>query len=96
MNAEIFKLTFKGSIFDVAKNIGDPSDSPFSSWEVSADASIEVPRIVFPFGNYGIIDKRMAPKTLFSIGSSFQKNIGLDKQKFTAFIDYSWTKNIKS
>jgi outer membrane protein assembly factor BamA len=92
-NAEIFKLTFKGSIFDVAKNIGAPSDRPFSSWEVSADASIEVPRIVFPFASYGIIDKRMAPKTLFSIGSSFQKNIGLDKQKFTTFIDYSWTPN---
>ena len=92
-NAEIFKLTFKGSIFDVTRNIGDLNDKPFSSWELSADASIEVPRIVFPFSNNQIIDKRMGPKTLFSIGSSFQKNIGLDKQKFTSFINYSWTPN---
>ncbi|MEI6864615.1 BamA/TamA family outer membrane protein [Flavicella sp.] len=92
-NAEIFKLTFKGSIFDVAKNVGDTNDKSFSSWELSADASIEVPRIVFPFGSSSIIDKKMAPKTLFSIGSSFQKNIGLDKQKFTTFIEYSWTPN---
>ena len=92
-NAEIFKLTFKGSIFDVAKNIGDPNDRPFSSWEISADASIEIPRIVFPFANYRILDKKMAPKTLFTVGTSFQKNIGLDKQKLTAVIDYSWTPN---
>tara|TARA_B100000809_G_scaffold32272_1_gene28165 strand:- start:4395 stop:6854 length:2460 start_codon:yes stop_codon:yes gene_type:complete len=92
-NAEIFKLSFQGSIFDVAKNIGNESDMPFSSWELSAEASLEVPRIVFPFSKNNLIDKAMAPKTLFSIGSSFQKNIGLDKQKFTAIVDYSWTPN---
>lgn len=92
-NAEIFKLSFQGSIFDVAKNIGNDSDKPFSSWELSAEASLEVPRFVFPFSKNRLIDKRMAPKTLFSVGSSFQKNIGLDKQKFTTFIDYSWTPN---
>lgn len=95
-NAEILKLTFKGSVFDVATSIGDTNDNPFSSWEISADASIEVPRIVFPFLGYSLIDKRMAPKTLFSVGTSFQKNIGLDKEKFTAFIDYSWTPNKKT
>lgn len=92
-NAEIFKLSFQGSIFDVAKNIGSESDNPFSSWELSVEASVEVPRIVFPFSSNLFINKRMAPKTLFSIGSSFQKNIGLDKQKFTAIVDYSWTPN---
>lgn len=92
-NAEIFKLSFKGSIFDVAKNIGSTDDRPFSSWEISADASLEVPKIVIPFGWDSFIDKRMAPKTLFSLGTGFQKNIGLDKQKITAFVDYSWTPN---
>ena len=95
-NAEIFKLSFQGSIFDVAKNIGTDNENPFSSWELSVEASLEVPKIVFPFSKNRLIDKRMAPKTLFSVGSSFQKNIGLDKQKFTAIIDYSWTPNKKT
>jgi len=92
-NAEIFKLSFQGSIFDVAQNIGNENDRPFSSWELSAEASLEIPRIVFPFSKNNLIDKAMAPKTLFSVGSSFQKNIGLDKQKFTTIVDYSWTPN---
>lgn len=94
-NAEIFKLAFQGSIFDVAKNIGG-DESAFSSWELSAEASLEVPRFMFPFNADKIIDKRMAPKTMFSVGSSFQKNIGLDKQKLTGIIDYSWTPSKKT
>ncbi len=37
----------------------------------------------------------MSPKTLFSIGSSFQKNIGLDRQAFTFLSDYKWQYNTK-
>jgi outer membrane protein assembly factor BamA len=33
----------------------------------------------------------MQPKTVISVGTSFQKNIGLDKQKFTGIVDFSWT-----
>jgi outer membrane protein assembly factor BamA len=94
-NAEIFKLSFKGSIFDVAKNLSGQNNRPFSSWEISADASLEVPKIVMPFGWNSFVNKRMAPKTIFSIGTGFQKNIGLDKQKITSFVDYSWTPNKK-
>ncbi len=32
----------------------------------------------------------MAPKTIFTLGTSLQKNIGLDKQKFTGIVDYTW------
>ncbi len=92
-NAEILKISLKGAIFDVAKDIGDSDDTPFNSWEISADASIEVPRIVIPFGWDSFVAKRMAPKTIFSIGAGFQKNIGLDKEKITGLIDYTWTPN---
>ncbi|WP_243739406.1 translocation and assembly module lipoprotein TamL [Flavicella sediminum] len=87
--AEIFKLSFQGSIFDVSNNTGS-DDTPFNSWEIGADASLEIPRFVFPFINNKLIPKRMGPKTVFSLGTSFQKNIGLDKQKFTGVIDVSW------
>jgi outer membrane translocation and assembly module TamA len=37
----------------------------------------------------------MSPRTLFSLGSSFQKNIGLDRQTFTFLSDYKWQYNRK-
>jgi outer membrane protein assembly factor BamA len=90
--AEIFKLSFQGSIFDISNNTGS-DDTPFNSWEVGTDASLEIPRFVFPFLKNKIIPKNMGPKTVFSVGTSFQKNIGLDKQKFTGIIKLSWKSN---
>ena len=87
--AEIFKLSFQGSIFDISNNTGS-DDTPFNSWEVGTDASLEIPRFVFPFLSNKIIPKNMGPKTVFSLGTSFQKNIGLDKQKFTGIVELSW------
>ncbi|MGB2153309.1 MAG: BamA/TamA family outer membrane protein [Flavobacteriaceae bacterium] len=89
-NAEILKISFQGSVFDLAQNIRDDSKT-FNSWELSAEASLEVPRFIFPFSSSKIINKRMAPKTVFSVGSSFQKNIGLDKQKISGSIEYTWS-----
>lgn len=94
-NAEILKFSFQGSVFDLAQNLRDDSKT-FNSWELSAEASLEVPRFIFPFSSSKIIDKRMAPKTLFSVGSSFQKNIGLDKQKISGSIEYSWSPSKKT
>jgi outer membrane translocation and assembly module TamA len=42
-----------------------------------------------------LVPKRMSPRTLFSLGSSFQKNIGLDRQTFTFLSDYKWEYNKK-
>ena len=47
----------------------------------------------FPFGLSKLVPKEMSPRTLFSIGSSVQKNIGLDRQTFTLFSDYKWQHN---
>ena len=33
----------------------------------------------------------MLPKTRMSIGTSFQQNIGLDKQTFNSILGYNWT-----
>ena len=87
--AEIFKLSFQGSIFDIANKVGN-NTQPFSSWEIGTDASLEIPRIFLPFNISKLIPKSKYPKTLISLGTSFQKNIGLDKQKFTGTMDLSW------
>ncbi|MEO9569795.1 MAG: BamA/TamA family outer membrane protein [Polaribacter sp.] len=84
--AELLKLSFLGSYF--TSNTGP-------GWEVGTDASLEFPRFVAPFGLSKLVPKEMSPRTLFSIGSSFQKNIGLDRQTFTFLSDYKWQFNSK-
>ena len=84
--AELLKLSFLGSYFNANNGPG---------WEIGADASLEIPRFIAPFGLSKLVPKEMSPRTLFSIGSSFQKNIGLDRQTFTFLSDYKWQFNAK-
>jgi hypothetical protein len=84
--AELLKISFLGSYFD-SKNGG--------GWEIGTDLSLEIPRFVAPFGLSKLVPKRMSPRTLFSIGTSIQKNIGLDRQTFTVLADYKWQYNKK-
>jgi hypothetical protein len=79
--AELLKFSFLGSWFNANTGAG---------LEIGADASLEIPRLVAPFGLSKLVPKRMSPRTLFSLGSSFQKNIGLDRQTFTFLSDYKW------
>ncbi|WP_298879143.1 BamA/TamA family outer membrane protein [uncultured Polaribacter sp.] len=84
--AELLKLSFLGSYFTSRNGPG---------WEIGTDASLEIPRFVAPFGLSKLVPKEMSPRTLFSIGSSFQRNIGLDRQTFTFLSDYKWQFNSK-
>ena len=84
--AELLKLSILGSYFNANNGPG---------WEIGADASLEIPRFMAPFGFSKVVPKEMSPRTLFSIGSSFQKNIGLDRQTITFQWDYKWQYNRK-
>ena len=92
--SELFKFSFIGSFFNTSTQ---PSNNTgfFNAWEIGADLSLEIPRFVAPFGLSKLVDKSMSPKTMFSIGTGIQKNIGLDKQTVTAIIDYNWKFNSK-
>ncbi|MGY6648858.1 translocation and assembly module lipoprotein TamL [Wenyingzhuangia sp. IMCC45574] len=93
--AEIFKLSLQGSIFDTATKVSGEESTSFDAYEVGIDASLEFPKFIFPFlGN--LIPRTMTPKTKVSIGTSFQKNIGLDKQKISGIIDYNWKSSRKN
>jgi outer membrane translocation and assembly module TamA len=83
---ELLKLSLLGSWFN--SNTGP-------GWEIGADASVEIPRFVAPFGLSKLVPKEMSPRTYFSLGSSFQKNIGLDRQTFTILTDYKWQFNAR-
>jgi len=84
--AELLKLSFLGSYFDSKNGAG---------WEIGTDASLEIPRFIAPFGLHKLVPKTMNPRTLFSLGTSLQKNIGLDRQTFTVLADYKWKFNSK-
>jgi hypothetical protein len=84
--AELLKLSVLGSWFNANNGPG---------WEVGGDVSLEIPRLIAPFGISKLVPKRMSPRTLFSLGSSLQKNIGLDRQTFTFQSDYKWEYNKK-
>lgn len=62
----------------------------FNAWEIGADLTFKTPRISLPFKIEKIIPQKMSPKTSFTFGSSLQKNIGLDKERFTGIIEYNW------
>ena len=86
--SEILKFSVQGSFLD-SKDAADQS-SLLNAWEIGSDISLEIPRFLMPFTANKIIPKSMSPSTTFTLGTSLQKNIGLDKQKFTGIIDYTW------
>jgi hypothetical protein len=62
--------------------------------ELGGDITLDFPRIWFPFVNTTkIIPNYMLPNTRIVAGTSFQKNIGLDKQTFNTVYGYNWTNN---
>ncbi len=88
--AEILQFSVQGSFFNTSRDAADNNNKLFNAWEFGGDISLEIPRILFPIKTKKIIPKNMSPKTQVTFGSSFQKNIGLDKQKLTGIIDYTW------
>ncbi|MFS4469557.1 BamA/TamA family outer membrane protein [Maribacter sp. 2210JD10-5] len=62
--------------------------------EIGGDITLDFPRIWFPFINTSkIIPNYTLPKTRIAIGTSFQQNIGLDKQTFNTIYGYNWSPN---
>lgn len=88
---EQLQLSLQGSFLNsTSLNSNSITNVFFNAWEVGADLSFKVPRISLPFQVEKIIPQKMSPKTTFTIGSSLQKNIGLDKQRFTGIMEYNW------
>ena len=86
--AEILRFSVQGSFLD-SKDAAE-NNNLLNAWELGADVSLELPRFFSPFSPNKFIPKNRAPKTIFTLGTSLQKNIGLDKQRFTGIVDYIW------
>lgn len=86
--AETMRFSVLGSFLD-SKDAADNSKL-LNAWEIGADLSLEIPRFLIPIAQNKERIKDISPKTIFTLGTSLQKNIGLDKQKFTGIIENTW------
>lgn len=88
--AETLEIATRGNIGS-SRDLPNPNGTFFNLSEYGADAKLTFPRIFFPFKTKRFIKKDMLPTTQMSFGLTNQRNIGLDKENFTAVINYNWT-----
>lgn len=79
-----------GRIVD-PKNI----DSRIWAYEISAQASLNFPRLLLPFNYYKLLPKRYSPTSSIVLGASVQNNIGLGRVNFNTGLNYLATVNDK-
>ncbi|WP_291867785.1 BamA/TamA family outer membrane protein [Maribacter sp.] len=85
--AETLSFSAKGSFGRLSNS--SLASSSFS--EIGADIKLNFPRIWLPFVNTDkIIPNYYLPQTAITVGTSFQKNIGLDKQTVNSILSYNW------
>ncbi|MDG1570826.1 BamA/TamA family outer membrane protein [Robiginitalea sp. M366] len=86
--AETLSLSANGSFGLLSE---DALGEDFFS-EISGEINLTFPRIwMLPFVNTRkIIPFYMLPQTRVRLGTSFQKNLGLDKQTFNSILGYNW------
>ena len=86
--AETLSLSGRGNFGLLSDDVGN--ENFFT--EVRADVNLNFPRIWLPpFQSLKIIPYYMLPQTRVSLGTSFQNNIGLDKQTFNTILGYNWS-----
>lgn len=74
-----------------SRDLGLPNDSFFNILELGGNINLTIPRAVLPFRTDRIIKKEMSPFTNIIIGSTVQKNIGLDKQYYSGIYEVNWS-----
>ena len=90
---ENLKWGMQGSFYSSLVN-EENSVSGFNAWEWGENMQYKIPRF-FPHFPYKMsANKKMSPLTTISLGFVTQKNIGLDKQRFTAKLQYDWNPRI--
>lgn len=58
------------------------------AYELSAQASLNFPRLLLPFDYYKFIPKRYTPTSSIILGASVQNNIGLGRVNFTTGLNF--------
>ncbi len=71
-------------------------DKRILAYEISAQASLNFPRLLLPFNYYKLIPKRYTPTSSIVLGTSIQNNIGLGRVNFNTGLNYSANVNDQS
>ena len=90
--AETFEISGRYSVGS-SEDVADDDDQFFNISELSFDAKLSFPRILFPLKTDKIIKKSSAPNTSINVGISNQRNIGLDKESVSGIFRYRWKPN---
>lgn len=65
-------------------------DAVFNAYELSAQTSLQFPRLLVPFRKYyKVVPKKYSPVTSINLGASVQNNIGLGRINFNTGLTYS-------
>ena len=87
---EVLDFRIKSTL-GASRNSAIIDDSFFNLFELGADIKIKFPKIISPIRIERYIPKEMNPITQLSFGTTYQKNIGLDKQNFGSSFEYKWS-----
>ncbi len=86
--SEILELNLQGTF---ASQTNSTVSQFFNMSEISGDIRLIFPEILFLFDTNKLIPYSMMPQTMLQVGTSYQTNIGLDKQNVTGVLRYTWT-----
>ena len=64
------------------------TDKRTLAYEISAQASLNFPRLLLPFQTWKVVPKRYSPTSSIVLGTSVQDNIGLGRIGFNASLNY--------
>ncbi len=92
---ENLSINLKNSI-GASKDISIIDDSFFNLFELGGNLNLRIPRAVLPFNSNKIIRKEMNPVTNIILGTTLQKNIGLDKQYYSSIYEINWSPKVYS
>ncbi|MGA9211075.1 BamA/TamA family outer membrane protein [Kaistella sp.] len=79
--------TSLSGIFGSVTDSKDPNKRSLA-YEISAQASLNFPRLLLPFKTWKLIPKRYSPTSSIALGTSIQDNIGLGRIGFNAGLNY--------
>lgn len=84
--AENLSTSISGTFGSIrsTKNI----DKKDLAYEISAQASLNFPRLLLPFDYYKLLPKRYTPTSSILLGASVQNNIGLGRVNFNTGLNY--------
>lgn len=86
--AENLVTSFSG-VIGTTKDSKNP-DAVFNAYELSAQTSLQFPRLLVPFRKYyKVVPKKYSPITSINLGASVQNNIGLGRINFNTGLSYS-------